>query len=295
MSAQLALRVVVDVLEDSSLCSTELHLVYIDCKKAFDSITHDAIFQALEYYGVGPHFVQLIHRLYEGGHSDVFINGEAGTPFPISQGVHQGDTLSPPLFIITINPMLNWVATRPSGYHFTNNLCTPIIAYCNNLMLLANCASNMTVIFSQLLQFSKWTGLEFNPTKSTYTSTQASVCASLQVPVVNGSPSHMDIVYLPNSKSYKYMGVWVNLHLQWSDHTVYMRKKVIAHLNLERNRRLTMDNQIYLTNMVLNAHVAYGMCVIPYAYDWLENVQTMVLQTLKGSMGIPSNADNDLQ
>ncbi|ELR11433.1 uncharacterized protein ACA1_121300 [Acanthamoeba castellanii str. Neff] len=36
-----------------------------------------------------------------------------------------------------------------------------------------------------------------------------------------------------------------------------MRKKVVTYLNLVRNRRLTTDNQIYLTNMVLNAHVTY--------------------------------------
>lgn len=72
------------MLKDSNLRSTELHLMYIDCKKAFDSITHNTIFQALEYYGVGPHFMKLIHQLYEGGHLDIFINGKAGKPFPIS-------------------------------------------------------------------------------------------------------------------------------------------------------------------------------------------------------------------
>jgi hypothetical protein len=148
MSAQSALQAVTNVLKDSKVQSTELHLAYIDCKKAFDSITHDTIFQALEYYGVGPLFIQLIHRLYEGSHSDVFINGEAGQPFPISRGVRQGDTLSPLLFIITINPVIVWIAARSGGYCFTNNLYISIVAYCDNLVLLANSASNMAKAFS---------------------------------------------------------------------------------------------------------------------------------------------------
>jgi hypothetical protein len=61
MSAQSTLRAVVDMLEDSNLHSTEPHLVYIDCKKAFDSVTHNAIFEALEHYSMGPHCGQLIH------------------------------------------------------------------------------------------------------------------------------------------------------------------------------------------------------------------------------------------
>ncbi|NEJ83942.1 hypothetical protein GR268_46720, partial [Rhizobium leguminosarum] len=46
MSAQSALHAVTDLLEDSRLHNNELHLLYVDCKKAFDSITHDAIFEA---------------------------------------------------------------------------------------------------------------------------------------------------------------------------------------------------------------------------------------------------------
>jgi hypothetical protein len=37
MLAQLALQAVADILKDSKVQSTELHLAYIDCKKAFDS------------------------------------------------------------------------------------------------------------------------------------------------------------------------------------------------------------------------------------------------------------------
>ncbi len=95
--------------------------------------------------------------------------------------------------------------------------------------------------------------------------------------VENGSPGHVNVVYLPDSSSYKYMGVWINLRLLWADHTDYVHKKVASYLSLVHNRHLTMDNRIYLTNMVLNAYVAYGMCVIPYTHSWLDNVQSMVL------------------
>jgi hypothetical protein len=76
------------MLEDSNLHSTEPHLVYIDCKKAFDSVTHNAIFEVLEHYIMGPHCGQLIHRRDEGGHYDMFINGEAGPSFPILHSIH---------------------------------------------------------------------------------------------------------------------------------------------------------------------------------------------------------------
>jgi hypothetical protein len=147
MSAQLVLRAVMDILEDSKMCNNELHLLYVDCKKAFDSITHSTIFEALNYYGVGPDFVHLIQQLYKGGVADVFVNGEAGTSFPVLQGVWQGDTLSPLLFIITINPSLMWISSAASGYQFTKGLQVSIVTYCNNLALLASSATDMEASF----------------------------------------------------------------------------------------------------------------------------------------------------
>jgi hypothetical protein len=44
--------------------------------------------------------------------------------------------------------------------------------------------------------------------------------------------------------------------------------------------------------MVLNTYVAYSMSVVPFPNDWIDDVQGLILQVLKASMGIPSNMDN---
>jgi hypothetical protein len=82
-----------------------------------------------------------------------------------------------------------------------------------------------------------------NPKKSTYTSAQATQPAVLQVPITKqGAPCLVDVAALNEDSLYKYMGVWVNLRLQWSDHKVYIHHKVILYLNLICNQRLTTNN-----------------------------------------------------
>jgi ribonuclease HI len=106
-------------------------------------------------------------------------------------------------------------------------------------------------------------------------------------------PSLTDITTLPSSGSYKYMGVWLNLKLCWAEQAAYMCKKVVTYIKLIHNRRLTTDHQIILTNMVMNAFVAYSMCVVPFAYDWVKTTQDLITRELKSSMGIASNMDNE--
>ncbi len=53
MSAQAALRVMVDIIEDSNRWNSKLHVAFIDFKKAFDLVHHKALLESLEYYGLG--------------------------------------------------------------------------------------------------------------------------------------------------------------------------------------------------------------------------------------------------
>jgi hypothetical protein len=56
MSAQSALRAVVDVVEEAKLHNKEIHVAFIDFKKAFDSISHHTVHEALAHYGAGVKF-----------------------------------------------------------------------------------------------------------------------------------------------------------------------------------------------------------------------------------------------
>jgi len=57
--------------------------------------------------------------------------------------------------------------------------------------------------------------------------------------------------------------------------------------------RLTTDNKVYVSNMVTNTFVTYGMCVVPYPRAWLMDLQHITLTTIKQSMQVPTNADDD--
>jgi hypothetical protein len=247
--------------------------------------------EALAHYGLGPDFVDLIQRLYWDCKSDIFLNQSCSSTFPICQGVRQGDTLSPLLFILTINPLLNWISRGNTRHQFTNGLTTPITAYCNNFALVGHKAEDLEEAMSKLVRFGAWAGLEVNANKSAHTNTRASHNTMLQVPYTASATGLEAIPLIPQSTCYQYMGVALNLDLNWSTQMAQTKNQVKKYLSLITHRHISTANQVYISNMVINALVGYSMCVVQYPHTWLHKVQSSIVAVLKRSMHIPANLD----
>ncbi len=98
---------------------------------------------------------------------------------------------------------------------------------------------------------------------------------------------------LPPGSPYKYMGVLISVNLNWADQMAYVRKKVLAYQHMVHHQSLSTDHKIYVSNMVANAFVTYGMCVIPYPAQWIAEIQEIILATIKASMQVPRNTGDE--
>jgi hypothetical protein len=84
----------------------ELTLVFVDFKKAFDSINRDVMFQILKLYGIPEEIITAIRVLYTNTKTRIITPDVETYFFDIVAGVLQGDTLAPFLFIIILDYVL---------------------------------------------------------------------------------------------------------------------------------------------------------------------------------------------
>ena len=91
------------IIESAKKFNLKAILVFIDFKKAFDSIHRGKMLKILQAYGIPEKLVKAIAVLYENTKAKVLSpDGETET-FSILAGVLQGDTLAPYLFAIIID------------------------------------------------------------------------------------------------------------------------------------------------------------------------------------------------
>merc|ERR1712002_1358977 len=105
------------------------YVVALDISKAFDRVWHKALLAKLPAYGFTPPLCQLIKSFLFNRFISVVVDGATSDPFPISSGVPQGSVLSPTLFLLFINDLLE---------------CTPnpVHSYADDSTLRKSCSFN---------------------------------------------------------------------------------------------------------------------------------------------------------
>lgn len=165
------ISILTSIFEDRKQFNRELHALFIDFQKAYDSVEHNALLETLRYYNVDPKFIELISNIYQDTDAVIRLNIGETNPFKLTRGVRQGDPLSPILFITFINPLIEHLDSLQKGYSFTNNsnLCIPVLAFADDLVLLSNDNDKMKALYEQVVLFAITNGIHIGVNKSAYT------------------------------------------------------------------------------------------------------------------------------
>ena len=192
-------------------------VIFLDLKKAFDTVNHDIIIQKLHCYGITGDELKFFRSYLSNRKQCCSVNGRVSDYEDIACGVPQGSILGPLLFIIYMNDLPNFVKdSNISMYADDTGLSSKI----SNALEIN---SKLLPDFLKVCDYLKANKLSLNIVKTEYmiigTSQKLMELGTIPKLKVNNTL----LKRVPHTKS---LGLIIDETLSWVNHTEYTSIKI---------------------------------------------------------------------
>jgi hypothetical protein len=135
----------------------KLYACFVDFQKAFDSLSHTALFHKLESNGINGNFLNTIKNMYQNTKLCVKTQNQLTPSFPGEVGVRQGDILSPNIFKIFINDLPDSIITPNGRPPKLKDKTVGCLLYADDLVLLSETKDGLQTSLQNLNDYChKW-------------------------------------------------------------------------------------------------------------------------------------------
>lgn len=145
----------------------KLFVLFVDFRRAFPSLNHLLLWFKLKNYGISTKIIRILASLYSKAMMFVKIAGSVSEGIDITEGVLQGDILSPLLFAIFLADLEAYLKAKGiSGVLLARLIRIILLAYADDIALFALNWKDMELVISALRDYCEENSLTLNTRKT---------------------------------------------------------------------------------------------------------------------------------
>ena len=278
------------VLRDAKLHKKNLEMMFIDYRKAYDSVPHSWILECLETLRVSPLVVSFIKHSMSCWKTELHINRTVLGSLDIKCGIFQGDALSPLLFVISLLPLTLLLRKESMWYRLKDGQRINHLLYMDDLKLYARNSNELTSLMHCVRIFSDNICMSFGVEK----------CA--RVSVHRGKLKESEILCLPDGQSirsleygesYKYLGVLQSNDVHHHDAMLRIQKEYIRRVKAILKSQLNSRHMFLAINLYAVPVIRYAAGVLKWTKSCSNELDRKTRKLLCLHRGLHPRADVD--
>uniref|UniRef100_A0A670IED3 Reverse transcriptase domain-containing protein n=1 Tax=Podarcis muralis TaxID=64176 RepID=A0A670IED3_PODMU len=196
-------RNIINMLEYLSVkIDKQVVMMFVDAEKALDNVVWDFMLKILEHMEVGKDFFNGVKAIYTEQKAKLMVNNIATEEIKIQKGTRQGCPLSPLLFIMVLEVLLNSIRQNKKikGVTFGQNVYK-IKAFADDVVIMTeDPMTTLDEVLKEIDQFGELAGFKLNKGKT-------------KLIVKNVDQRETEIIQqrsqIEVAKKVKYLGIWL--------------------------------------------------------------------------------------
>ena len=247
-------------------CQKYLAGIFLDLSKAFDTLNHEILLSKLEAYGITGSAHQWITNYFCNGIQFVQIGNSKSDSLRQICGVPQGSILGPLFFILYIND-LPACCNALEFILFADD--TSIFFEHNDLDVLT---SHLNVQLNNVSTWLKANKLSINVKKTKlmiFRPRQKTVPITRQIVLDNNALEQVD--------NTKFLGVYIDQHLEWKTHVNFIAAKISKSVGLLYKAKYYLPSKSLLTLYYALIYPYLTYCNLIWASTYVTNLQRIYL------------------
>jgi len=280
------------------------YMCFIDIKKAYDRVWRDGLWVRMADCGIKGKMWRMVRAMYACTRSTVFSGGKDSDVFDIGLGVRQGDVLSPLVFSIFFNGLIEALKGKELGVVILKKKQVCGLWYADDIALLARSCDELRDMLKCVDEYCcKWR-CSANAKKSGV----MIIRPPGYVPDEEVGEFFLNGDKVPIVSKYKYLGIWFNDQWSWSDHVEYVllqAQRAVSQYEFRfwKNRAVDVKTKVIAWRAMFRPAIEYGSEVWwPLEQDlivferlqrkvckWILGVcVTTPIEAVSGDLGLPS-------
>ena len=147
--------------------NSKVHCMMIDASQAFDKVHYVKLFELLLEKGLCPIVARFLATMYTQQQLRVKWGSHLSHSFRVKNGVKQGGVLSPILFSVYMDKLLNLL--EKSGYGcYIGTMFLGALGYADDVTVMAPTYISLKFMLKIVSEFGKEYHVKFNPSKSQF-------------------------------------------------------------------------------------------------------------------------------
>ncbi|KAL4154026.1 hypothetical protein QTP88_001859 [Uroleucon formosanum] len=160
--------IIIQLYQKSWEFDKEIHTLFVDFKKAYDSIHRESLLNIMKEFHFPQKLVNLVSISVMETSIRVKIGNSITEPATVNSGLRQGDSLSPILFNVALEKVIREMKIGPNKGIRLQNTSIGVLAYADDIVLMEESQDSLKSLFSKLHKAASKVGQCVNEGKTEY-------------------------------------------------------------------------------------------------------------------------------